>query len=132
MPRFGVSITHSVERTDATATGPKTLKLPQVRIIYIFFPDPWPKKRHLSRRLTAENFLQYYQQLLEPKGSLLFKTDDPLLADFSYQSLQEARWDIIEKSDDYKTPLAEQTGFEKKFLVLGKPIFYLKAQPPLH
>lgn len=107
------------------------LKLPEVKTIYIFFPDPWPKKRHLSRRLTAENFLEYYRDILEPKGTLVFKTDDPLLAEFSQQSLKDARWDILEQSADYKTPPEDQTGYEKKFLTLGKPIFYLVARPPL-
>lgn len=107
------------------------LKLPQVKTIYLFFPDPWPKKRHLSRRLTAEGFLEYYQHLLEPGGTLVFKTDDAALAEFSYQSFLDAGWSVVERVDDFQTPIEEQTGYEKKFLTLGKPIFYLLARRPL-
>lgn len=43
--------------------------------IQIFFPDPWPKKRHHKRRLIQSEFLQLLWQKLQPNGILHLATD---------------------------------------------------------
>ena len=43
--------------------------------IHIFFPDPWPKKRHHKRRLIQENFLKLMAQKIKPSGYLHIATD---------------------------------------------------------
>jgi tRNA (guanine-N7-)-methyltransferase len=43
--------------------------------ILIFFPDPWPKKRHHKRRLLQEAFAQQLAQRLVPGGVLRVATD---------------------------------------------------------
>ncbi len=47
----------------------------KVDAIYLNFSDPWPKKRHHKRRLTAPSFLPIYQHLLDDNGILQFRTD---------------------------------------------------------
>ena len=43
--------------------------------IHIFFPDPWPKKRHHKRRLIQENFLKLMAQKITQSGYLHIATD---------------------------------------------------------
>jgi len=43
--------------------------------VQIFFPDPWPKKRHHKRRLIQKPFIQLLANKLAPQGSLHLATD---------------------------------------------------------
>ncbi|MFK3617481.1 tRNA (guanine(46)-N(7))-methyltransferase TrmB, partial [Coxiella burnetii] len=43
--------------------------------IHIFFPDPWPKKRHHKRRLIQADFVALMVQKLKPGGELYLATD---------------------------------------------------------
>jgi tRNA (guanine-N7-)-methyltransferase len=43
--------------------------------IYLFFPDPWPKKRHHKRRLVQPEFMALAHAKLKPGGLLHFATD---------------------------------------------------------
>ena len=43
--------------------------------INLFFPDPWPKKRHHKRRIVQDSFLQLAASKLAPSGSLHIATD---------------------------------------------------------
>ena len=45
-------------------------------IIYILFPDPWPKKRHKKRRIVNEEFLKKIFEILKKKGKIFFSTDN--------------------------------------------------------
>ena len=43
--------------------------------IHIYFPDPWPKKRHHKRRFFNEANLELLVRLLKPQGILRIATD---------------------------------------------------------
>ncbi|MBK6864113.1 MAG: tRNA (guanosine(46)-N7)-methyltransferase TrmB [Ideonella sp.] len=43
--------------------------------IHVFFPDPWPKKRHHKRRLLQSAFVGALAQRLAPGGTLHCATD---------------------------------------------------------
>lgn len=43
--------------------------------IHIFFPDPWPKKRHHKRRLIQPGFISLLAQRLAPGGYIHCATD---------------------------------------------------------
>jgi len=51
--------------------------------IYLNFPDPWPKKKHHKRRLTASSFLQNYLIVVKKNGFIQFRTDHIHLFDDS-------------------------------------------------
>ena len=106
--------------------------------IFLNFSDPWPKKRHIKRRLTSENFLKVYIGMLRSGGFVEFKTDHRELFDFSVESfktfsregskfiLEEVNYDLHGKSkalDDIIT-----TEYEKKFLSRGASIHFLRAR----
>jgi len=43
--------------------------------IHVFFPDPWPKKRHHKRRLLQPEFVHLLASRLQPGGYLHVATD---------------------------------------------------------
>ena len=43
--------------------------------IYIFFPDPWPKKKHHKRRLINSSLLSLIKPILKKHGRLFIATD---------------------------------------------------------
>jgi len=46
-----------------------------VSTFYIFFPDPWPKRRHARRRLFTKSFLDSLHRILRPAGCIHLATD---------------------------------------------------------
>ncbi len=44
-------------------------------MVYVWFPDPWPKKRHQKRRLIQRDFVSLVAQKLVPGGRLHLATD---------------------------------------------------------
>ena len=44
--------------------------------LHIYFPDPWPKRKHRRHRLINERFPTLAQQALVPGGTLYLRTDD--------------------------------------------------------
>jgi tRNA (guanine-N7-)-methyltransferase len=53
--------------------------------VRIFFPDPWPKKRHHKRRLVTPAFVKLAASRLQPGGTLHLATD---WADYAARMLQ--------------------------------------------
>jgi tRNA (guanine-N7-)-methyltransferase len=43
--------------------------------VQLFFPDPWPKKKHHKRRIVQQRFLDLVGQKLQPGGILHMATD---------------------------------------------------------
>jgi tRNA (guanine-N7-)-methyltransferase len=46
-----------------------------IDLVHIFFPDPWPKKRHHKRRLIQPPFVELLAKVLVPGGTLRLATD---------------------------------------------------------
>lgn len=44
--------------------------------LHVYFPDPWPKKRHLKNRLVNERFPALARGGLTPGGVVYLRTDD--------------------------------------------------------
>jgi tRNA (guanine-N7-)-methyltransferase len=45
--------------------------------LHVYFPDPWPKRKHRRHRLINERFPVLAAQALEPGGTVYLRTDDP-------------------------------------------------------
>lgn len=106
----------------------------EVDRIYLNFSDPWPKKRHIKRRLTSEKFLEVYSHVLKEEGDLCIKTDNDDLYAYSVETLMAQGWQILEQTDDLHRSEFKggnvMTEYEKNFSSRGKNIHYLKAIPP--
>ena len=47
-----------------------------VSALHIYFPDPWPKKKHARHRLINERFPLLAKRVLAPRGIVYLRTDD--------------------------------------------------------
>ncbi|MDW2800427.1 tRNA (guanosine(46)-N7)-methyltransferase TrmB [Clostridium boliviensis] len=103
----------------------------EVEKIYLNFSDPWPKDRHEKRRLTSEDFLAVYNQILRPDGVLEFKTDNKGLFDYSLEAIPAAGWKIVDFTYDlHHSEMGAgnvMTEYEEKFSSKGNPIYKLVA-----
>lgn len=101
--------------------------------IYLNFSDPWPKKRHESRRLTHQKFLSIYEKLLKPGSLLEFKTDNIELFDFSLETIKNSNFKLLEYTYDLHNDEKLNKGnimteYEAKFSKLGNKICKLIAK----
>lgn len=112
----------------------------EVERIYLNFSDPWPKERHSKRRLTSVDYWKRYEQFLAKssdiaKGSVIFKTDNRALFDFSLEQVTQAGWILEDYTFDlYHSQYLEgniMTEYEEKFTSLGHPICRLTASSKL-
>lgn len=60
---------------DARVLFAEMLPEESVHRVYVNFPDPWPKDRHLDRRLLQAGFFRMLSTRLEGGGELWFTTD---------------------------------------------------------
>lgn len=56
--------------------------------VLIFFPDPWPKKRHSKRRLIQADFARLLQRKLKAGGTLHLATDWQAYAEHMIEVLE--------------------------------------------
>ena len=88
--------------------------------IHIFFPDPWPKKRHHKRRLIQSNLLKLIAQKIKKSGYLHIATDWEDYALWIIDLLDKE--DSLEKiSDDFfkKPDYRPLTKYENRGIKLG-------------
>ena len=57
--------------------------------VHIFFPDPWPKKRHLKRRLITPEFLELIYPKIKSGGFIHVATDWVPYADHVVKSFAQ-------------------------------------------
>jgi tRNA (guanine-N7-)-methyltransferase len=48
-----------------------------VHALHVYFPDPWPKRKHRKNRLVNARFAELAAQALRPGGTVYLRTDDP-------------------------------------------------------
>ena len=104
----------------------------EVDRIYLNFSDPWPKDRHVKRRLTSKQFFQRYDAILKEDGIVEFKTDNDSLFQFSLEQVAEAEWHLTEQTwdlhrDERLMKGNVMTEYEEKFSAMGNPIHKLIA-----
>lgn len=101
----------------------------EIERIYLNFSDPWPKDRHVKRRLTSQNFLSKYNLCLKKEGDVLFKTDNRTLFDFSLEELKAAKWSIRKVTYDLHNSEFNadniMTEYEERFVAEGKSIYMM-------
>ncbi|MDX2776477.1 tRNA (guanosine(46)-N7)-methyltransferase TrmB [Streptomyces caniscabiei] len=106
-----------------------------LEMIWVTFPDPFPKDRSSKHRLTHPNFLSLYASLLGSDGALYFKTDARALFTWSLEQLVNEGWAILELSFDlHESDLSDlykqKTTYETRFTAEGLPTHFVKAMPP--
>jgi len=94
--------------------------------VHIFFPDPWPKKRHHKRRLLQPAFVALLCAKLKPGGYLHFATDWEEYAHWALEMLR-AEPALENTAADFAPRPAYRplTKFEQRGLDLGHGVWDL-------
>ena len=121
---------------DATEVLRDQIPAASVTRLNLYFPDPWPKKRHHKRRILRPAFLDLVDRVLTRDGALHIATD---WDDYAEQIVDilgaDARFTCAEyRRHDGDAPLARpSTKFERRGLRLGHDIhdwIYVRATRP--
>ncbi len=94
-----------------------------VDVFYLMFPDPWPKRRHQSRRLVTPEFLRSIVRALKSDGSFKIKTDQIEYFAAVKRVLRDVP-QLAVSSEASAAPLPVTT-FEERFLASGTEIHSL-------
>jgi len=88
-----------------------------VLTLHVYFPDPWPKRKHLKNRLVNAQFTELAASVLQPGGTVYLRTDD---ADYFAQ--MTSVFGLLPEFQGVETPAelgAVLTDFEREFQARG-------------
>ncbi len=98
--------------------------------VFILFPDPWPKKRHVKRRLVSEALLGLLERVMAPGAELRIATD---IGDYAGAILLATRarrtfaWQAAGPSDWRERGLDwPGTRYEAKARAEGRRCYFLR------
>jgi len=114
--RAGLTNTRGV-RIEAAYFLEYLLPKKSVAALHIYFPDPWPKRKHRKHRLINDRFPQLAREVLVPGGMVYLRTDD-----LDYFGQMKAVFEGSPLFAQIPTPpsLAEViTDFERGFMARG-------------
>jgi tRNA (guanine-N7-)-methyltransferase len=90
--------------------------------VHIFFPDPWPKKRHHKRRLIQPSFIELLAHKLKKRGILHLATDWKPYAEHMRTVISaHPGFEGLSPSKEYIPP-RPITKFERKAIQEGRTI----------
>lgn len=97
--------------------------------IYLLFPDPWPKKRHASRRFVNPENLQELSRLLKKGGILRIATDHKVYKSWTLRQMHacpDFKWTAT-CGNDWKHEPADwvQTKYQRKAIREGRRAVFL-------
>ncbi len=90
--------------------------------VHVYFPDPWPKKRHHKRRLVDAAFAASAARVLETGGRLYAASDHPEYGPLileTFDAEPALRRLPAEETGDWRTG----TDYERKALAARKPVW---------
>jgi len=119
-------------RTDAAGFIADYVSDNSIDCFHIYFPDPWPKKRHHKRRFICPANLEQLIRCLKVSGQIRIATDH---ADYFEQIkiVLTTRNDVLEEIDFIKPAAAESgeltgTNFERKYIKDQRQIYTIAAK----
>jgi tRNA (guanine-N7-)-methyltransferase len=92
--------------------------------VRLFFPDPWPKTRHVKRRLVTASFCDLVASRLRPGGVLHVVTDVPAYAEQARAVLSAHAGFSF---GDGVPPARMTTRFERQALAAGRDAIEVHA-----
>ena len=119
-------------RTDAATFLADFIPDNSVECFHIYFPDPWPKKRHHKRRFICPANLEHLVRCLKTGGQLKIATDHADYFEVT-KTVLAARNEKLQEIDFLPTAGAEAsewvgTNFERKYLKDQRPIYTLAVK----
>lgn len=96
--------------------------------VRLFFPDPWPKKRHFKRRFVNQTNLSLLSKVVKPGGFFHFASDWQDYADWTLEEINNhVDWELSVNQPSGIWSNRPTTRFETKGLNLGRTITDLIA-----
>lgn|GEM_PF-7073321 len=105
------------------------LKKNSVFLIYVNFPDPWPKRRHQKNRLVNLNFVEEVKRTLKQGKTIFFVTDDKeTLKSIKEQIFSSGSFISFFKDPYYVNEIKNygSSYFDSLWRSKGKKIYYLR------
>ena len=95
--------------------------------IMIFFPDPWPKKKHQKRRIVQPAFMALLRDRLKPGGEIHLATDWQEYAEYMVEVMESVPGlsNRIGAGQYWENPLRPGTKFERRGKRLGHGVWDL-------
>ena len=98
--------------------------------VWLFFPDPWPKKRHEKRRFIQKESINKLNEVIKPKGNLYISSDDRSYIAWTlslFNQNNKFEW-LAENHSDWKNPYEDYHGsrYEEKGLRKNRKPYFLK------
>ena len=92
-------------------------------VIIMFYPDPWPKRRHHKRRLIKKEFIDLLNKKLKPSGIFYFKTDWKDYFDKVNLLFEDSNWEDLNLIDlEEHLRDIPPTSFEKKAIQANRSL----------
>jgi tRNA (guanine-N7-)-methyltransferase len=153
-------VANLLKKIQAAATTEKIKKVDNIRIyqddalevlrrcipngslqqVLLFFPDPWPKKRHHKRRIVRPEFMQLVYDKLAPQGIFHMATDCEDYAQQSRELIAQTQFhtaplpSLLQHEDEathrlhaFITDQLRQTKFARRALKAGSNIWKITA-----
>lgn len=103
-----------------------------VDCFHVYFPDPWPKRRHHKRRFFCRTNLEHLLRCLKPGGIIKVATDDAEYFEVVTELMKESG-SRLEPTEFLPTGGAEDsewvgTNFERKYLKEQRTIYTIAAR----
>lgn len=97
--------------------------------IFVLFPDPWPKKRHVDRRFINQENLKQIARILKKDGILRVATDHKVYKGWALRQVCESglfEW-TAKTSNDWRNEPKDwvQTKYQRKAIQEGRKAVFL-------
>jgi len=118
-----------VAKMDARTLVNLMLPDASVAAFHIYYPDPWPKERHIKHRMVTPFFVRNLSRALSEKGAVYAASDVKEWAEEIFAMLDAGGFRRIDK----EPPGAKRSAFGRKYMAQGKPVYFAsfeKGAPP--
>jgi tRNA (guanine-N7-)-methyltransferase len=140
--KFAREVAHRAERAgltnllvvegDAREQVPRLFGPASLDAIHLQFPDPWWKRVHLRRAILQPEFTRLLWTRLRPGGRFDFRTDVEDRARQGLAVLEAAGFQNPQGAGTFHSadPLEVPSTRERRYLVLGQPVFRARLVRP--